>query len=107
MFMKIRDKAQSPSLSATCFEEMNSANFAARKASPAGTSGRTFRVDDVSVETEDEVFERQEGQWTAYIWTSRVSDWYLRKIKKDFKIPEDTILSIPENHEMALPPKVS
>lgn len=58
-------------------------------------------MDDPLEASEEEYFKRKEGQRSVILWTSRVKAKYLENIRLEFKIPEDILLLVPEEHEWA------
>ena len=71
-----------------------------------GPSGRTFGVDLPEEEDEALVFERREGQFSAKVWTSRVTEKYIQGLREEFEIADGIILSAPLEHERADQPPV-
>ena len=71
-----------------------------RSGSP-GLSGRTFGVDISEDDLGEDVSDRRDGQFSTVQWTCWVSHVYLTRIRKEFWLPENIVLSVPEEHERA------
>ena len=47
------------------------------------------------------MFERKEGQFSAKIWTSRVTERYIQDLREEFEIAEGIVISAPSEDERA------